>query len=54
VGGQWDLRIQFTRGSADHALFLEQTGERLMGSHRGEFVAGDLSGTVGANEVRFP
>jgi D-glucosaminate-6-phosphate ammonia-lyase len=53
VGGQWDLHIQFTRGSADHALFLEQTGDRLMGSHRGEFIGGDLTGTVASNQVRF-
>lgn len=53
VAGQWDLRIEFTRGVADHTLFLEQNGERLTGSHRGEFVGGDLSGTVAANEVRF-
>lgn len=53
VDGQWDLRIQFQRGTADHALFLEQNGAAVVGTHRGEFVTGDLSGSVAANEVRF-
>ena len=32
---------------------LEQDGTKLMGTHHGEFAAGDLSGTVAANSVRF-
>ncbi len=32
---------------------LEQDGPKLMGTHQGEFAAGDLSGTVAANTVRF-
>ncbi len=53
VAGQWDLRIDFNRGSAQHSLALEQQSDQLMGTHRGEYVSGDLAGTVAANEVRF-
>jgi len=53
VGGQWELRLEFDRGSAIHTLFLEQQGTRLFGTHKGEFYGGDLSGTVAANTVRF-
>ncbi len=53
VGGQWELRIEFGRGSADHTLLIEQDGARLVGTHRGEWVRGDLSGTAAANQVRF-
>lgn len=53
VGGQWDLRIEFTRGAVDHGLLLEQNRASLVGTHRGEFVSGDLMGTVAGNDVRF-
>jgi L-seryl-tRNA(Ser) seleniumtransferase len=53
IAGQWDLHIDFSRGSADHALFIEQSGETLVGTHRGESISGDLNGTVAANQVRF-
>src|SRR5271169_3928591 len=45
LSGQWDLRLEFVHGSASHTLMLEQDGSKLMGTHHGEFAAGDLSGT---------
>lgn len=51
--GQWDVHLEFVRGSVNHRLVLEQEGGRLMGTHEGEFASGDLSGTVAGNTVRF-
>lgn len=53
VAGQWEVRLDFVRGTANHKLILEQDGGKLMGTHEGEFAAGDLNGTVTGNEVRF-
>ena len=53
VAGQWQAEITFLRGSANHTLVLEQHGQDLVGTHRGEFVSGDLSGKVTANQVHF-
>lgn len=53
VSGQWDVQFDFGRGSASHTLMLEQDGTKLVGSHRGEFDSGDLSGTVAGNTLRF-
>jgi seryl-tRNA(Sec) selenium transferase len=53
VAGQWQLEMQFSRGSATHTLILEQHGEELVGTHEGEFVSGDLTGTVHANKIDF-
>jgi len=46
VGGQWDVEISYTRDHAVHTLFLEQKGDKVVGSHRGEFLSGDVRGTV--------
>jgi L-seryl-tRNA(Ser) seleniumtransferase len=53
VAGQWDVHLDFVRGSASHKLILEQDGGKLMGTHEGEFASGDLNGTVAGNLVRF-
>jgi L-seryl-tRNA(Ser) seleniumtransferase len=53
IAGQWDLHLEFMRGSADHSLILEQDGGKLMGTHHGEFASGDLTGAVAADTVRF-
>ena len=53
VAGQWDVRIEFQYGSAEHTVVLEQDGAKLVGTHRGEFAAGDLAGSVAASTVRF-
>jgi hypothetical protein len=53
IAGQWRTTIAFTRGSAQHTLVFEQKGSDLVGTHRGEFVSGDLTGKVVANEVHF-
>jgi L-seryl-tRNA(Ser) seleniumtransferase len=53
VAGQWDVKLDFVYGSARHTIILEQDGDKLVGTHHGEFAAGDLSGSVAANEVTF-
>src|SRR5438094_2557482 len=46
VAGQWDLRIEYVASSSTHTLHLKQVGNRLEGSHQGDFVSRDLSGTI--------
>jgi len=52
VNGQWDVEIAYTRDHAAHTLFLEQTGDQLMGSHRGEFLTAEVRGKVEGAKVR--
>jgi len=53
VAGQWELKLDFVHGTVNHKLVFEQDGTRLIGTHEGEFAAGDLTGSVAANTVRF-
>jgi hypothetical protein len=53
VAGQWNVRLEFVRGSADHRLFLEQDGGNLTGTHRTTTLMADLQGDVRGNRVRF-
>src|SRR5213593_1156205 len=53
VTGQWDLRIEYVASSSTHTLHLKQVGNRLEGSHQGDFVSRDLSGTIEGNAVQI-
>jgi hypothetical protein len=53
VSGQWEARLEFGRGSANHTLILEQSEAKLQGTHHTEFYATDLSGSIAANTVQF-
>ena len=53
VSGQWDVRIEYLASASTHTLHLRQTGNHLEGSHQGDFVARDLSGTIEGNAVQI-
>src|SRR5438270_9800572 len=51
--GRWDVRIEFVAGSAEHTFHVKQQGNLLQGTHQGEFVARDFSGTISGDQVRI-
>ena len=50
--GQWDVHIEYLANTSRHTLHLKQTGNRLEGTHQGDFVARDLAGTIDGNTVQ--
>jgi hypothetical protein len=53
AAGVCQVQIDYTRGSAQHRLFIEQTAATLRGVHEGETLRGDLQGKVQGNQVQF-
>src|SRR5262249_10322701 len=51
--GRWDVRIEFAAGSSDHSLHVKQQGNEIVGTHQGDYVSRDLSGTVVGDEIRI-
>jgi L-seryl-tRNA(Ser) seleniumtransferase len=51
--GRWDVHIDFAAGSSDHVLYVQQQGNRLAGTHQGDFVARDFSGTISGDDVHI-
>jgi L-seryl-tRNA(Ser) seleniumtransferase len=49
--GRWDVHIEFAAGSSDHVLHLKQEGNRLVGTHQGDFTARDCSGSISGSDV---
>ena len=53
LSGQWDVRIDYVAGTSTHTLHLRQVGARVEGTHQGDFVSRDLSGTIDGSKVQL-
>jgi L-seryl-tRNA(Ser) seleniumtransferase len=53
LSGRWEVHIEFAAGSGDHVLHMKQQGSQLVGTHQGEFVSRDFSGTISGDEVEI-
>ena len=53
LSGQWDVQIEYAAGKSKHTLHLRQQGNRIEGSHQGDFVSRDLSGSIDGDTVQI-
>lgn len=53
LSGSWDATIQFFSSSSTHILFLEQEGNWIRGSHKGDFSVRELTGTIEGDGVKL-
>lgn len=53
LSGQWDVQIEYAATTSKHTLHLKQQGNRIEGSHQGDFVSRDLSGTIDGEAVQI-
>jgi len=53
LSGDWDVHIQYAASTSRHTLHLRQRGGDIDGSHQGDFVTRDLTGTIDGGDVRF-
>jgi L-seryl-tRNA(Ser) seleniumtransferase len=49
--GTWDVRVQYAASASTHQLHLRQRGNDLDGTHQGDFLSRDLSGTIDGDAV---
>jgi uncharacterized pyridoxal phosphate-dependent enzyme len=53
ISGQWDVQIEYLASASTHTLHVKQAGSRLEGSHQGDFVSRDLTGTIEGTSVQI-
>jgi hypothetical protein len=53
ISGRWDVQVDFSSSKGKHTLVLEQDGNRLQGTHKTEFSAQDVFGTIEGNQVKL-
>ena len=51
LSGQWEIEIQYAASKTIHTVHLEQNAGQLHGTHRGNFLARDIAGTISGDAV---
>jgi seryl-tRNA(Sec) selenium transferase len=51
--GRWDVEIAFFSSKSQQALFIEQDGNWIHGSHQGDFSAKDMVGQIEGDQVKL-
>lgn len=51
LSGQWVFEIQYAASKMNHTLHLQQQGNELDGTHRGNFQDRDIAGTISGDAV---
>jgi len=47
------VNIEFFSSKSQHTLFLMQDGNRISGSHKGDFAVRDIFGTIEGDQVKL-
>jgi seryl-tRNA(Sec) selenium transferase len=53
ISGRWDVTVEFFSSKSQHSLTLEQEGNWLQGSHKGDFSVRDITGTIEGDQVKL-
>jgi uncharacterized pyridoxal phosphate-dependent enzyme len=53
ITGRWEVDVKYTSGEARHRLFLNMSGNQVLGTHLGRRLDGALTGTVDGDRVRM-
>jgi D-glucosaminate-6-phosphate ammonia-lyase len=53
LSGRWDVNIDFFSSKSQHTLYLTQDGNRVQGSHKGDFSTRDVFGTIEGDQIKL-
>jgi D-glucosaminate-6-phosphate ammonia-lyase len=51
ISGRWEFEIQFFSSKSIHLITMEQDGNWIQGSHKGDFTVRDLRGTIEGDKI---
>jgi D-glucosaminate-6-phosphate ammonia-lyase len=51
LSGRWDVDVEFFSSRSQHTLYIEQDGNWIQGSHKGDFSVRDMTGMVEGDKV---
>jgi D-glucosaminate-6-phosphate ammonia-lyase len=53
LSGRWDVNIEFYSSKSQHTFFIEQDGNWIKGSHKGDFSMRDMVGLLDGDQVKL-
>ena len=51
LNGRWDATVEFFSSKSEHVLFIEQNGNDIQGTHRGDFSTRDMYGIIDGDRL---
>jgi seryl-tRNA(Sec) selenium transferase len=51
LSGKWEVSINFFSSTSKHQLTIEQDGNWIVGSHKGDFTVRDMAGTIDGDKI---
>jgi hypothetical protein len=51
LSGRWDATVEFYSSKSEHVLFIEQNGNQIQGTHKGDFLTRDLYGIIDGDQI---
>jgi hypothetical protein len=51
LSGRWDTTVEFYSSRSEHVLFIEQKGNQIQGTHKGDFSTRDMYGIIDGDQV---
>lgn len=53
ISGHWDVTVTFFSGTSRHALYIEQDGNWIQGTHQSDFSVQEVMGMVEGDQVKL-
>ena len=53
LSDRWEVTVDFFSSQSQHTLFIEQDGNWIQGSHKGDFSVRELVGTIEGDQVKL-
>lgn len=53
LSGRWDVSVEFFSSKSHHTLYITQDGNRIKGSHQGDFSTRDVFGTIEGDQIKL-
>lgn len=53
VSGRWEVEVKFFASTARHTFELQAAGNRVTGTHSGEYKKGDIAGAIDGDRLRL-
>ncbi len=53
LSGRWDVNVEFYSSKSQHTFFIEQDGNWIKGSHKGDFSMRDMVGILDGDQVKL-
>ncbi len=53
LSGSWDVDIEFYSSKSKHSFFIEQDGNWIKGTHKGDFSMRDMAGIIDGDQIKL-